>query len=121
MKVSLQAVASETKVSRNYIYSTPKALEREVAARNRSEKNHPRRLPEVRDQRGSSDDSLRMRLAAALASIDDLTRELARISEENAALIAEVIELQNPMPKNVAPMRRQKSGGGCLTGLCANC
>ncbi|MFE4229945.1 DUF6262 family protein [Arthrobacter sp. NPDC056886] len=108
IKISLRAVAAEAGVSRNFIYTTPEALERVKSARGRSEGNRVSNLPKVGPQRGSSDESIRMRLAAALAEIDELKREVKRLSDKNTDLVAEVINLQNPLPKNVSPMRRRR-------------
>lgn len=109
VKISLRAVSAEAGVSRNYIYTTPEALKRVKAAIARSELKRVRRLPKVVPQRGGSDESLRMRMAAALVQIDELKREVVQLKESNAELVTEVINLQNPLPNNVAPMRRRRS------------
>jgi hypothetical protein len=109
IKISLRAVATEAGVSRNYIYTTPEALECVKAARGRSQKNRVRILPREVSQHGGSDESIRMRLAAALTQVDALMSEVRLLSETNNELIAEVIKLQNPLPENVAPIRKRRS------------
>ena len=106
-EVSLKAVAIEARVSRNFIYSTPAALKIVTDARSASIRSAPRVLsPKLPT---TSDDSLRTRLAAALLRLNEAESENTELRKKNQALIAEVIELQNPaLPRNVSPLRNRR-------------
>jgi hypothetical protein len=56
-----------------------------------------------------SEGSLRTRLTLALTEIRELQRQLEKERDQNSALIAEIMELQNPTaPANVMPLRKRR-------------
>jgi hypothetical protein len=106
--ISLKRVAAEAKVSRNFIYTTPAALEIVGDSRDASRSRAPGRIPSR--PAGGSDDSIRTRLGAAIVLIDELRRENETLRGQNRNLVNEVVNLQNPPdPANVVPIRRRRS------------
>jgi AcrR family transcriptional regulator len=101
--VSLRDVAQRAGVSRNYIYTTPAAKELVLGARS-SQAKSTRSLT----SRPASDESLKMRLQAALQRIDELELDNGQLRQRNDALVEEVIRLQNPEPENVTSIRRRR-------------
>jgi hypothetical protein len=106
--VSIKAVAAEANVSRNYIYSSATALQAVRVAMGRQQSSHPTLLKRPTAATGSSDDSLRTRLAAALFEIDELRGKLTELEARNRALTEAVVDLQNPLPTNVTDIRRRR-------------
>ncbi|WP_217584202.1 DUF6262 family protein [Microbacterium sp. GbtcB4] len=104
-RVTLRAVADRAGVSRNYIYTTPKAKDLVDQAR----KNSSTRGRHVRpESRSASEASLQTKLDAQALLIDDLEAEVAELRTKNQALIQEVISLQNPQPENVTRIRKRR-------------
>ncbi|WP_222942203.1 DUF6262 family protein [Protaetiibacter sp. SSC-01] len=106
--ISVSSVAAEAGVSRNFIYTTPEARDLVLGARTEFAERRPQSLPKSKAG-GSTDASLRTRLAAALQEIRSLTDALEAERAKNATLIAEVVALQNPvLPPNVLPIRERR-------------
>ncbi|QCP08761.1 hypothetical protein FDF08_12975 [Micrococcus luteus] len=103
--ITLKGVAARAGVSRNFIYTTPDVL---AAVQKAAERQRPKLPSEPAPTAPSSDASLRTRLAAALAHNECLQQEIDRLTATNQALVEEVIELQNPAPKNVTSIRKRR-------------
>ncbi len=105
-KITLRAIAESARVSRNFIYTTPEALELVRQARDRtSDRVAPPRAPE---SKSVSEESLLMQLAAARLLIEELEAERQELLAKNRSLVDEVIRLQNPLPENVTKLRRRR-------------
>jgi hypothetical protein len=106
-RISVNSVSIEASVSRNFIYTSPLARELVLAARSDGA-NQPART--LRSSMSSgSEGSLRTRLTLALTEIRELQRQLEKERDQNSALIAEIMELQNPTaPANVMPLRKRR-------------
>lgn len=103
--ITLKGVAARAGVSRNFIYTTPNVF---AAVQKAAERQKPVLSSKPAPTAPSSDASLRTRLAAALAENDRLQQEVDRLTAANQALVEEVIELQNPGPKNVTSIRKRR-------------
>lgn len=101
--VTVQGIAREAGVSRNFIYATREA--RNLVESFRSDAAHPSKS---KRRRTASEETLLARLATALSTIDELTQEIESLRARNAVLVAEVVALQNPAPANVTPLKRRR-------------
>ncbi|WP_354574324.1 DUF6262 family protein [Frigoribacterium sp. UYMn621] len=106
-RLSLKTVAQRAGVSRNFIYSNTAALHLVSTARAAFTAATPMALPQARST--GSEESIRMRLAAALLEAKKVREENNDLRRQNAALLQEVIDLQNPRrPENVLPLRKTR-------------
>ncbi|WKT89576.1 DUF6262 family protein [Microbacterium maritypicum] len=104
-RVTLRAVAERAGVSRNYIYTTPKAKDLVDRARKSTSTRGRHVRPE---SRSASEASLQTKLDAQALLIDDLEAEVTELRTKNQALVQEVINLQNPQPENVTRIRKRR-------------
>ncbi|WP_336716295.1 DUF6262 family protein [Arthrobacter sp. USHLN218] len=104
--VTVASVARAAGVSRNFIYTTPQALE--IVDRARRER--PRTLASSgKASSGGSQESLQTRLIAALDEIERLKSEMSSLKAHNTELIEAIVNLQNPpIKENVTQLRRRR-------------